>query len=194
MMIVLNKFWKRRFTSIADDELPNETWSPGDTHTNHWSSPTKLLHMQDSTTRKFIWDASKSILEQWTGVELSPSSMYGVRIYTNGSILAPHVDRNPLVISVVVNVGQDVDEPWPLEVYGRDGKAYNITMEVGDMILYEGHSVVHGRPFPLMGRYYAVSVHYFSPYSASFIAVSCNIYSLTFLYCRKSTLESIYTF
>lgn len=28
-----------------------------------------------------------------------------------------------------------VDEPWPLEVYGHDGKATNVTMEPGDMVL-----------------------------------------------------------
>ena len=49
-------------------------------------------------------------------------------MYTEGSVLAPHVDRMPLVISAIVNVAQDVDEPWPLEVYGHDGMAYNITM------------------------------------------------------------------
>jgi prolyl 4-hydroxylase len=29
-------------------------------------------------------------------------------------------------------------------VYGHDGKATNVTMEPGDMILYESHSVLHG--------------------------------------------------
>jgi hypothetical protein len=33
-----------------------------------------------------------------------------------------------------VNVDQDVDDPWPLEVYGHDGVAVNITMEPGDMV------------------------------------------------------------
>ena len=91
-------------------------------------------------------------------MELSPTSLYGIRVYTEGAVLAPHVDRIPLVISAIVNVAQDVDEPWPLEVYGHDGKAYNITMEVGDIVFYESHSVIHGRPFPLKGRYYAVSL------------------------------------
>jgi hypothetical protein len=31
-------------------------------------------------------------------------------------------DRLPLVSSAIINVAQDVDEPWPLEVYGHDGK------------------------------------------------------------------------
>jgi hypothetical protein len=50
---------------------------------------------------------------------------------------------------------QDVDDPWPLEVIGHDGKAVNVTMEPGDMVMYESHSVLHGRPFPLKGRFMA---------------------------------------
>ena len=29
---------------------------------------------------------------------------------------------------------KDVDEPWPLEVIGHDGLAYNITMVPGDLV------------------------------------------------------------
>jgi hypothetical protein len=32
----------------------------------------------------------------------------------------------------------------PLEVIGHDGKAANITMVPGDLVLYESHSVLHG--------------------------------------------------
>jgi len=76
-------------------------------------------------------------------LELIPASLYGIRIYREKSILAPHVDRLPLVISAIVNVAQDVED-WPLEVYGHDGRVYNITMEPGDMVLYESHSIIHG--------------------------------------------------
>ena len=58
--------------------------------------------------------------------------MYGISQYTEGAILSPHADRNPLISSCIINVAQDVDEDWPLEVYGRDGLAYNVTMEPGD--------------------------------------------------------------
>jgi prolyl 4-hydroxylase len=48
-----------------------------------------------------------------------------------------------------------------LEVYGHDGKATNITMQPGDMVLYESHSVIHGRPFPFKGKFFAnVFVHF----------------------------------
>ena len=156
LMARLVGFWNGRDAHDVG-RIPDEAWPPGNTYTNHWSSPTKMLDMRPSPLRGAVWDASRDVLEDWTSAELSPSSLYGVRVYTDGSVLAPHVDRMPLVISAVINVAQDVDEPWPLEVYGHDGRAYNVTMEVGDMILYEGHSVVHGRPFPLKGRYYAVS-------------------------------------
>eukprot|EP00934_Nitzschia_sp_Nitz4_P001932 Nitzschia sp. Nitz4//scaffold3_size479765//398844//399468//NITZ4_000171-RA/size479765-exonerate_protein2genome-gene-1.375-mRNA-1//-1//CDS//3329550971//1932//frame0 len=34
-------------------------------------------------------------------------------------------------------------------------------MEPGDMVLYESHSIIHGRPFPLKGNYFAnVFVHF----------------------------------
>jgi prolyl 4-hydroxylase len=65
------------------------------------------------------------------------------------------VDRLPLVSSAIINVAQDMDEPWPLEVIGHDGRAVNVTMEPGDMVMYESHSVIHGRPFPLKGRFMA---------------------------------------
>ena len=84
-------------------------------------------------------------------------------MYTHGSILAPHVDRDPLISSAIINVGQDVDEDWPLEVYDHEGWAHNITMTPGDVVLYESHSVLHGRPFPLKGKYYANIFVHFKP-------------------------------
>jgi len=59
-------------------------------------------------------------------------------------MLAPHVDRLPLVSSAIINVDSDVDEPWPLAVIGHDGIERNVTMEPGDLVLYESHSVIHG--------------------------------------------------
>ena len=58
----------------------------------------------------------------------------------------PHVDRNPLIASAIVNVAQDPNmaEDWPLEVYGRDGQAVNISMVPGDMVLYESGTLIHG--------------------------------------------------
>jgi prolyl 4-hydroxylase len=116
-----------------------------------------------SNLKQHVWDAAKTVISEWTGEELTECSMYGIRVYTEGSILATHVDRMPLVSSAILNVDQDVDEPWPIEVYAHDGKAYNVTMEPGEMVLYESHSVLHGRPFPLKGRFYANIFIHFEP-------------------------------
>ena len=91
------------------------------------------------------------------------TSVYGIRIYYNQSILAPHVDRLPLVSSAILNVAQSVDTDWVLEVYDHEGMAHNVTMEPGDLVLYESHSVIHGRPFPLQGEYYANIFVHFEP-------------------------------
>merc|ERR1712176_316246 len=116
-----------------------------------------------SVLKQHIWNAAKSTIEEWTGQELRQCSLYGIRIYGENSILATHVDRLPLVSSAIINVDQDVDEPWPIEVISHDGKAYNVTMEPGDMVLYESHSVLHGRPYPLKGRFYANLFIHFEP-------------------------------
>lgn len=69
----------------------------------------------------------------------------------------------PLVISAIINVAQDVDEDWILEVISHDGIAVNITMEPGSMVLYESHSILHGRPYPLKGRFFANCFLHFEP-------------------------------
>eukprot|EP00957_Ditylum_brightwellii_P158232 12044796-Ditylum_brightwellii.AAC.1 len=82
-----------------------------------------------SKIKNAIWAGARKTIEEWTGEELTRCSLYGIRVYKEGAILATHVDRMPLVSSAIINVAQDVDEPWPIEVYAHDGKAYNVTME-----------------------------------------------------------------
>ena len=110
-----------------------------------------------------IWDSVKPILEEWTNMELQPSSQYGIREYTTGAVLSPHVDRLPLVSSCIINVAQDVEEDWILEVIDRQGRAVNVTMHPGDMVLYESGSLIHARPFPLKGNFYANIFIHFEP-------------------------------
>jgi prolyl 4-hydroxylase len=50
-----------------------------------------------------------------------------------------------------------------LEVYSHDGVAHNVTMAPGDLVLYESHSVIHGRPFPLKGKFFANIFVHFEP-------------------------------
>ena len=159
VIAALTKFWESNHGKNNEKE---EEWFVGNTYTNHWEAPSMMLDVADeylegggAALTQLIWESAHTALEEWTGQELGKISLYGVRMYTSNSVLAPHVDRMPLVTSAVINVAQDLDEEWPLELWGHDGKAYNISMEVGDMLMYESHSVIHGRPWPLKGRYFA---------------------------------------
>lgn len=50
-----------------------------------------------------------------------------------------------------------------MEVIGHDGKAHNVTLTPGEMLIYESHSVIHGRPFELKGRFAAHLFVHFEP-------------------------------
>ncbi|KAG7360213.1 ankyrin repeat domain protein [Nitzschia inconspicua] len=152
---LLRDFWDNH----RDKSEPE--WSSVTVYQNTWKYNTEMVYVDNersggsSKLSKAVYDTVQPLLEDWTGQYLEPVSLWGIRIYKNNSILVPHVDRMPLIVSAIIQVDQDVDEPWPLEVYGHDGKAANVTMEPGDMLLYESHSVIHGRPFPMKGRFYA---------------------------------------
>jgi prolyl 4-hydroxylase len=160
IMSMITNYWEAHKT-----EEKAEQWPRGNTYTNNWLAPTYMVNFEQTSpgrnVKAQLWARVKPIIEEWTGQKLTESSLYGIRVYKNNSILATHVDRLPLVSSCIIQVAQDVDEPWPVEVIGHDGKAHNITMIPGDMVLYESHSILHGRPFPLKGRFYAnIFVHY----------------------------------
>jgi prolyl 4-hydroxylase len=144
-----------------------EDWPPAYTYINFWDSPTYIIGIdeEEESGRKLqhhVQRAVKPFVEEWTGQKVVESGFYGIRIYTKDSIIPTHVDRLPLVSSLIINVFQeDMEGEWPLEVYSHNGKAHNITLEPGDAVMYESHTVLHGRPFPLKkGNYANLFVHY----------------------------------
>jgi hypothetical protein len=110
----------------------------------------------DDVLRRF-----KPLHEQWCGTELVASAAYGMRCYRPGSSLDMHIDRAAThVVSSILQVDQDVDEPWPLEL-DVDGRTHAVVLSPGQMLLYEGASTPHGRPSPLAGRSFVnVFLHY----------------------------------
>lgn len=55
-------------------------------------------------SRRIEWEIVRhvqSVLEAWTHQPLVLTSLYGIRTYKEGAILAPHVDRLPLVSSAI---------------------------------------------------------------------------------------------
>jgi len=105
---LLTEYWETN-----KDKKRGEQWSTGNTYTNHWAAPTYMVSVEDqglrgggSHLKKKLWEEARSTIEEWTGNELVPTSMYGIRVYTEGAILSPHVDRMPLISSAIVNVAQ----------------------------------------------------------------------------------------
>lgn len=150
-----------------DDQRP-EWQSVIHSYQNSWEAPTTMIPIQtyDAALRDEIWHVTRGILQEWSGQRLAPSAFWGIRIYHNNSILATHVDVPPRIISAIINVDQDMDTEdcsWPLEVWGHDGIVRNITMKPGDMVLYESHTIIHGRPFPFRGNYFANIFVHFEP-------------------------------
>ena len=77
-------------------------WKEYNVYHNAWETPPTIVHLnQAKTLQNQIVEIVQPILEQWVGQHLSLVSSYGIRLYHNGSILAPHVDRMPLVTSVI---------------------------------------------------------------------------------------------
>ncbi|CAB9499639.1 Ankyrin Repeat [Seminavis robusta] len=160
---LINNFW------IQNKGKETIEWKSVNSYHNMWTSPPHFVSMESAEfgggdeLQRQVWKEARKVLEEWTNQRLSPVSMYGVRVYKNDSILAPHVDRMPLVTSCIINLEQDLDEEWPLEVFDHQGNAHNVSMVPGDMVLYESHSVIHGRPFPMRGRAYVNVFLHFEP-------------------------------
>ncbi|KAL3801833.1 hypothetical protein HJC23_001229 [Cyclotella cryptica] len=162
------------FWANAGQTATPEKWAPttsditSTTAMNHWKAYSRLMDIDDAYynqsgehLRTIVWDETRPVLEQWAGVELSPSALYGIRVWSNHAVVPPHLDAEPLVITAVINVAETLTNPWIMEMIGHDGRAYNVTLLPGEMLLYEGASVIHGRPFPMKGIFSSnVFVHF----------------------------------
>ena len=107
----------------------------------------------------------RPVLEAWVAnVPLVLQRCHGIREYTEGGYLKRHIDW-PLshVVAVIINLAQDVVEPWPLVIEDHDGVEHEVIMKPGEMVLYESARLVHGRPYPLQGRSYTNLFVHFKP-------------------------------
>jgi len=142
-----------------------EPWSDDEINVNQWEVDTYVLYVSDEL-RAAIVAHYHDVLAEWAGVaadELVSTSVYGIRAYTNGSILATHVDRpDTHVISSILNCGQrGVRRPWLLQVTGFDGVEASIDMQPGDSVFYESATVPHGRYVAFDGdAYFNVFTHF----------------------------------
>ena len=127
------------------------------------TSPAELIDIPEALKAQ-IFEHLRPICEQWSGQPLAPSAIYGIRRYTRGSSLGMHRDTSKThIISAIINVAQKVDEAWPLEIEDHGYRSHKITLNPGEMLLYEGARLSHGRPMPLNGEYFCNLFIHFRP-------------------------------
>ena len=106
------------------------------------------------------------------GRSIEPTSLYGIRSYNKGATLVNHVDTiGTHHVSSIIIVDKDLDcgcsktkateNDWALDFQDHNGEWHKIYAEIGDIILYESATNLHGRPDPFKGNWYRnFYVHY----------------------------------
>ena len=100
----------------------------------------------------------KPLIEAHTGLVLHPTYSYA-RIYKRGDTLAPHRDRPACEISISLNLGQEPDAPWALNIGDKDAP-FAALLHPGDVLLYKGMEKTHWRDAYQGTRLFQVFVHY----------------------------------
>lgn len=113
----------------------------------------------------------RPVHEQFCGVNLEPTFIYGIRSYLRGSGLVKHRDRvETHHISGIIMVDKDLKcgcankkfaDDWPLDLQDHNGQWQKILLKPGEMLLYESATCEHGREELFTGTYYRnFYVHY----------------------------------
>ena len=182
-------FPKLTFTGFKVIKCPTETWGliqeaynllknnpvkesfPG--IEDYIEGDTELFSFNNMPTlRNLIHQQLLPIHQEWVTKKLTPSMLYGIRSYGEGATLATHTDRlETHHVSSIIIVDKDlkcgcsktkaVENDWPLDFQDHSGKWHKVYAEVGDMILYESATCLHGREEKFKGEYFRnFYVHY----------------------------------
>ncbi len=120
-----------------------------------------LIYFDDAFNRQLLDDLQEAH-EAWSGRSLRPAACYGIRVYQPRSYLYNHRDRAAThIVSSTICVDHRLKGHWPLYIEDLEGQPHEVSIEPGEMVFFEGARLVHGRPYPLEGEYYAnIFVHY----------------------------------
>jgi hypothetical protein len=87
------------YNNNADKEKIEE-FTTGYTIVNFWDAPSYMTSFEDpdipeaANVKQKIWDGVRPIIEEWVGRPVYETSLYGIRKYTHGAILAPRKNEN----------------------------------------------------------------------------------------------------
>ena len=113
--------------------------------------PSLIVH--DAAFNDWLLGALHAVHEAWAGRRLNLGQCFGPRVYTRGSYLQMHTDRaDTHHVSSTITIAAEVDTPWPLVVEDHQGTVHEVDIQPGEMLLYEGGYLPHGRPDPAARR------------------------------------------
>ena len=81
-------------------------------------------------------------VSQLVGETVLPTYTYA-RIYENGAVLTPHVDKEECEISLTVNL--ESDQPWSIWIQNPQGQKQEVVLNSGDAMIYFGMTAPHWR-------------------------------------------------
>lgn len=99
-----------------------------------------------------------SYLNELLGNKVLPSYTF-TRIYSEGSSLLMHTDRESCEISLTIHLGSDED--WAFCLEDLDGNVVEVNLEPGDAILYDAPKANHWRKGAYTGKHYVQSFHHY---------------------------------
>eukprot|EP00929_Paragymnodinium_shiwhaense_P041941 TRINITY_DN21785_c0_g1_i6.p1 TRINITY_DN21785_c0_g1~~TRINITY_DN21785_c0_g1_i6.p1 ORF type:complete len:415 (+),score=80.17 TRINITY_DN21785_c0_g1_i6:114-1358(+) len=155
-------FYEKYSAGEAKDELPI---NGGYLNDNYIRSSHLSLDFYPEVHQK-VYREMQDVIEWWCQRRLEHSATFGVRVYKTGHVLISHVDvAKTHVASAVIQVDQKAgkDQGWPLEVITADRECYDVYLQPGQMVLYEGARLKHGRTMKFEGDYFANIFSHFRP-------------------------------
>jgi prolyl 4-hydroxylase len=141
---------------VTDDE-PDKVFIKG----KNEQVSSEIITLPDELKEQ-IHQTLQPIAESWAGQELEATFVFGIRRYLDTAVLKNHRDREKThAISVILNIEQTVRNPWALYIEDHTYRGHEVFLQPGDMVLYEGSKLTHGRPKPFEGDAFCnIFVHF----------------------------------
>lgn len=123
---------------------------------NDSQAPNSMAYYNYKSFLEILCDKTSEI-NLGMGEPVLPSYVYS-RVYKNGSVLEPHVDRPACEISITVHL--DGDTTWPIWIETPNGENRSVMLYSGDAMVYLGCERTHWRE-EYSGEWYAqMFLHY----------------------------------
>jgi len=159
----VNKFYHNNREKLSDEHVPGGFIFGGNSASKKRKASSSVVNLPPEL-RQEVHDALKPLMEEWCGQTLEPTFVYGIREYHNGAVLKMHRDRiDTHIISAIINVDQETHEDWPLVIEDNYYRTHRIMIKPGEVILYEGGRLIHGRPIMFEGHSFANMFCHFKP-------------------------------